>query len=25
MVVAQSADPIGDRQVSVEVKASILR
>jgi hypothetical protein len=25
MVVAQSADPIGDRQVSVEVKATILR
>jgi hypothetical protein len=25
MVVAQSADPIGDRQVSVEIKASILR
>jgi hypothetical protein len=25
MVVAQSADPIGDRQVTVEVKATILR
>ena len=25
MIVAQSADPIGDRQVTVEVKATILR
>lgn len=25
MVAAQSADPIGDRQVTVEVKATILR
>ena len=25
MVVAQSADPIGDRQVTVEVKATVLR
>ena len=25
MVVAQSADPVGDRQVTVEVKATILR
>jgi cytosine/uracil/thiamine/allantoin permease len=25
MIVAQSADPIGDRQVTVEVKATVLR
>jgi hypothetical protein len=25
MIAAQSADPIGDRQVTVEVKATILR
>jgi hypothetical protein len=25
MIAAQSADPIGDRQVTVEVKATVLR
>jgi hypothetical protein len=25
MIVAQSADPIGERQVTVEVKATVLR
>ena len=25
LVVAQSADPVGDRQVTIEVKATILR